>query len=264
MGKLKYIVVLFLLLAGCSRSYEASEGEYGATFGFAAKQEILSEDIVGGSSTNITVRKIIKEGWLSYEVESLKESKKRVVELINKYDGYISMDSEGRSGYRTSNSLTIRIPSNNFDTLINELSSDAKYMESKTISLRDVTEEFLDVETRLRNKRALEERYLEILEEANSVEEILSVEKEIGTIREEIESTEGRLNYLKNRVSLSTIELTIYEVEYSDGRGDNRLLESLKGGWSSLVSFLLLLVNIWPFLIIIGGGVVLFIRFRKK
>lgn len=264
MDKLKYLIVLLVLLSGCSKSYDAIEAEFGATRGFLDKKELLSEDIDGRSTPQAIDRKIIKEGWLSYEVESLKESKKRIVLLVNKYGGYIASDSEHRSGYRTSNTLKIKIPSENFDTLIEELASDAKYMESKSISLRDVTEEYLDVESRLKNKKALEARYLEILQKANSVEEILAVEKEIGKIREEIDSTEGRLNYLKHMVSLSTIDLTIYEVEYIDGGGDNRVVESLKGGWDSLISFLLFLINIWPLLILICAGVFIFKRFRKR
>lgn len=263
MVKFKYFIVLFILLSGCSRSYEDKEVQFGATSGFFDKKELLSEEVAGTPAPQSIDRKIIKEGWLSYEVESLKESKQRVVLLVNKYGGYIASDSEHRSGYRTSNSLKIKIPSKSFDSLIGDLSSDAKYMESKSISQRDVTEEYLDVESRLKNKKALEARFLEILQKANSVEEILSVEKEIGKIREEIDSTEGRLNYLKHMVSFSTIDLTIYQVEHIDGGGDNKVIESLKSGWDSLIIFLLFLINIWPLLILFCAGVLIFKRFRK-
>ena len=95
----------------------------------------------------------------------------------------------------------IRVPADRFDELLLIIEPLASKIESKNINTQDVTEEFIDVETRLKTKKELETRYLEILKQAKTVTDIISIESQIATVRSEIESMEGRINYLKNQVS---------------------------------------------------------------
>ena len=74
------------------------------------------------------------------------------------------------------------------------------------IDSQDVTEEYIDITARLKTKKELEARYLELLKKANKVEEIVSIEKEIGNLRSDIESIEGRLRYINNAVAYSTLD----------------------------------------------------------
>src|SRR5690606_18336536 len=83
------------------------------------------------------------------------------------------------------------------------------------VNAQDVTEEYYDLETRLKTKKEVEARYIEILKsKAKTVEEILIAEDKIRYLREEIEAVEGRLRLLKNKVGLSTIQIEIYQDAY--------------------------------------------------
>ena len=125
----------------------------------------------------------------------------------------------------------------------------------KNISARDVGEEYLDTETRLANKRGYLERYREILRRATTIKEILEGEQYIRQIEEEIESAQGRLRYLDNQVSYSTLELTLSTEQISTpGRNSfwSRLKKAFSSGWDGIVSFLIGLIYLWPFLLIVG------------
>lgn len=260
MIKIKLVLsLLFIVLVGCSRGYETAE-----SFGYAkeAMYEESSDASIGGSD-QIIERKIIKEGDITFKVKDLDKSKASIIDLIKSLNGYISSDREYKSSNRITNSLTVRIPNENFEDFFKKLSQNAEYIDNKNINFSDVTEEFIDVETRLRNKKALENRFIEILKDANSVSEILEVEREIGAIREDIEATEGRLNYLKSRITLSTIYVNMYQ-EIQGEYKENPVVKSLKNGWSYFIGFLLLLLNIWPLIILIGVTIPLIRKIRKN
>ena len=137
----------------------------------------------------------------------------------------------------------------------------------KNISAQDVTEQFIDLETRLKNKRNYMDRYRALLNKAQTVKDILDIEEKISVIEEEIESTEGRLKYLNNQVDFSTLELQITRKndynQYSHAPGTfwERLKLSVVKGWFGLVSFSLFVVRLWAFWII---GAILFWFIRKR
>jgi len=101
-----------------------------------------------------------------------------------------------------------------------------------------VTEEFIDIQARIKTKKELENRYKELLAKANTVEELLSIEKELGTLRTEIESIEGRLKYLQDRVSLSSLTIEYYELTTSSFRFIPKLGKSFVTGWNWFLSFI--------------------------
>jgi hypothetical protein len=96
------------------------------------------------------------------------------------------------------------------------------------------------------------------------VEDVLSVEREIGNVRSEIESMEGRLNYIKNKVSFSTLNVNYYQIINSDFGFGSKWIASLSNGWENLLSFLIGIMNLWPFILLISGGIWFFIRWRKR
>jgi hypothetical protein len=83
----------------------------------------------------------------------------------------------------------------------------------ETTTARDVTEEYVDLEAQLRNLQATEAQYLTLLERAENVEEILKVQKELSTVRGQIEQIEGRMQYLEQTSETSLIEVTLQETE---------------------------------------------------
>jgi multidrug efflux pump subunit AcrB len=210
-------------------------------------------------------KKIIKTANLSIEVEEYKESRKSLSALLKKYDAYIANEEEYNRDYQMSTSLVIRISSENFDTLLNEICGLAVHIDSKTINSKDVTEEFIDITARLKNKREVEQQYLEILKKAYTIKDILQVNEHLRVIREEIESKEGRLKYLSNQVSFSTINVNLYQqIEQAYVGFFSQLLDGFEGGWKGILMFIIGLAYMWPFLLFVAFVIWLIIRYRKK
>ena len=151
-----------------------------------------------------------------------------------------------------------------FESLVAEISQGVYYFDTKEISSEDVTEQYIDIEARLKAKKELENRYLEILQKAQKVSEILEIERELSKIREEIESRQGQLNYLQSKVSMSRLHISFYKETANTGvtaSYGSKMWNALKGGFNGMSSFFLGLLYIWPFIAI---SVIAFYIIRKK
>lgn len=208
-------------------------------------------------------KKFIKNGRLRFETDDLIKTKNFLTDLIKETKGYISADNQSQSGSRNYNFLTVRIPTKNFESFMNKLSGEVEKFEMKDITVEDVTERFYDLQTRLKTKKELEKKYLQILQKAKTVKEILEVEREINKLREDIESTEGRFKYLSNQVSFSTLTIQFYKQDGSEPNFGFKIIDSLKDGINYISSFFLGILSIWPFILIIGI-VALFLKRLKK
>ncbi len=215
-------------------------------------------------NSNQINKKIIKTGNISFKSKNLNDTKQKIDILVKKVNGYYSSESFNKSDYRNDYNLDIRIPSDNFDNFIKGLNSLEGNITSQNFSANDVTSEYLDFDMRLSNKTAYLEKYKDILKQARTISEILEVEDKIRVIEEEIESVKGRLKYLSDQVSLSTLNLNIYQEFDSPEKPANsffeRLWSSFVKGWKALAEFVLLLIVLWPFFII---GIVVFFIFYK-
>jgi len=274
-----FISSLFLFSCSGSNNEYASKTdagyEYEETTEESSVDEMATESVDETSPQNPTLnsetsaettpikvsdRKIIKEGEISFETKNVKSARIAIDSIVKKYGAYISGDNETKYSEKVQQTITIRVPFAKFDELLASIVNGVDYLDSRNIRASDVTEEYLDVQSRIKNKKKLEERFTEILKEARSVDDILNVERQIGQLREEIESAEGRLRYLENRTSLSTLTVTFYEYHESEKGFGSEFGRGFVNGWNSLVWFLVGLVNIWPFLIIIGLVVWFIIR----
>jgi hypothetical protein len=198
-------------------------------------------------------KRIIRDGNLTLRVMDLSAARSRVDSMIKAMGGYIGNESYNSYEQESTYSLTIRVPAQHFDNLVGLLETGQGDVIFKDISARDVTEEFIDLETRLASKHKFIDRYTELLKSAGSVKDMLEIEENIRKIEEEIESTEGRLRYLNDQVSYSRLNLTLAqekEFKYRPQHARNfieRLKESVHKGWKGFVGFILLMVKIWPF-----------------
>lgn len=202
-------------------------------------------------------QKIIKNATLRFETQDLEKTRLQVLTAIKKADGYVQNDNSGKDYNQLYQQLTVRIPSKNFQQTIDDIAQGVAYFDERTISQRDVTEEFIDLNARLKAKRALENRYLDLLNKAVNVKEMLEIERELSQIREEIEAKEGRLNYLNNQVYSSTLYIHFYKVTSDQGITQSfgsKITNALKSGWNGISVFFLGLLHIWPFLILLGIG----------
>ena len=247
-----------------SGSYdEVTEAEAGAE---ETLEEVKDIDIPSKSMKNIE-RKLIKEGNITFETADCKKTKDLIHQVANGLKGYLSQDNEYTNDYQIQHNITIRVPSDNFDQLLVDISKSIKEIDDQNISVKDVTEEFVDVEARLKAKKVVEKRYLELLSKAHSVGDILQIENELARLREQIESTEGRLRYLKDQVSLSTLNITFYQTLEPTSDSFEFLNKAGKGfenGYNGLLWFFIGMINVWPFLLFLGLLTWFIIRLVKK
>lgn len=221
-----------------------------------------------GESKHTAIKKIIKDGNMSIEVTDLQNSKNRVDSLVKLYNGYYAKESLNNYRRTISYNLKIRVPSNNFEKLVADVEKDKGKINSKEIDARDVTDEFIDVETRLNNKRSYLKRYNELLNKAKTIKDIVQIEDKISEIEEEIESSVARLKYLNDQVDYSTLTLNISsEVDEKDSNKDgflSELIDSLEKGWTGFVLFLIILVMLWPMFLIAMAVIYIVRRARRK
>jgi hypothetical protein len=216
------------------------------------------------ATPNATERKLIKNGSIVFEVSDTETTQKELVRLTAEAGGYVSSESQNSYSGAPRFEQTIRVPADKLDDFILKIEGLAKKVDQKNINTQDVTEEFIDVETRLKTKKELEARYRELLKQANKVDDILAIETQLGNVRGEIESMEGRLTYLKNQVSFSTLTVTFYKVVSGNYGFGYRFMNSFGEGWNSLLDFVIGLFAAWPFVILIGMGVWIFVRWRRN
>ena len=157
-------------------------------------------------------RKLIYTASLQIEIEKYEESYQKVQSLIQQAGGFIAdLQVYENPDRKKSATVTIRVPESAFQDTIDKLKGVGK-LKSEQINGQDITEEYTDLEARLKNKRELETRLLDILRtKTGKLSDILEVETELARVREEIEQMEGRKRFLDDRVSLSTITVNLFE-----------------------------------------------------
>jgi hypothetical protein len=176
--------------------------------GFApmeVKPELIEEN------TAPTDRKIIRNASLNLIVEDPEHAIARIQQIVAGVSGAYISNSDIRdpeSGLPTT--LTLRIPSEEFDAVIDETKSLAAEILRDTVNSRDVTEEYADIDSQLRNLKATEEQYLLILTQAEDVEDVLAVQDRLRSVRGEIEVLQGRINLLDNQIGLSTLTVVLH------------------------------------------------------
>jgi hypothetical protein len=180
-----------------------------------------------------------------------------VKEMAAKLGGYVANENDRKDDTRQTYTISLRIPAKNFDALLSNIDKEARAYDEKSIDINDVTAEYMDVETRIKNKKITEEKFLALLKQTNSVEDIIKIQENLGNIRSEIESIEGQLKYMANQVDYSTLHVEFYKNIASKYNFWNRLVLSVANGWSNLLGFIELLVGFWPFYIV--GAVVYYV-----
>lgn len=280
MKQLAYFLSMILSasIISCSQNNSESMAYDMSMQSFAPEESLPASDEItdinennsdAGINANIDLRrKIIKEGTIRFETANAVKTREIILNSVKENNGYLANDNASGYGNSTDYHITIRVPAERFDTLLEQISSSAKKIDSKEIKALDVTEEFIDVQARINTKKELESRYKEILKQAHKVEDILKIENEIGTLRSDIESLEGRLRYLKDKVSFSTLTVIFYErgeitSSHSFGFGE-KFIGAIYGGWEGMLWFIIGLTSLWPFIIIIVAAVFLIKRIRKN
>ena len=263
---MKRIMIFFsfiIIFSGTSCKNRADYSEAMVSSDMALPPE-ATEKSLNQEQTPVSDRRIIKEGEISFETTDNNETRNLINKSVKEFKAYISQDNVTDLKYRIENRITIRVPSENFEALLTKITESAKELDSRNISATDVTEEYVDIESRLKTKKELENRYKTLLNKAGTVEEILKIEKQIGDLRTEIESIEGRFKYLNDRISYSTLTIVFYERTNSSFGFSSKFGQAVKNGWDNVLWVLIGLVNLWPFLIILAVVVFIFLRKRRN
>lgn len=196
-------------------------------------------------------KKIIKTANLNLEINDFKTFGELVHDQVKKAGGYIAQEQQKETEYSIENNIIIKVPVNQFDNVMNALTSAAVKTIGKNISAEDVTMQTVDVRSRLEAKKQVRARYTELLKQAKNMEDVLNVQSEINQIQEEIEATSGKLNYLKQSASFSTIHINYHQV-LNPGIIDNdpayntRIWSSFKNGWIWIGEVFIGIISIWP------------------
>jgi hypothetical protein len=224
MKSLFLFLLVILSVTGCSLSREAhlatqvSEqkpqqesrivGEKTENNGFNQIDKAVSIDAAPD-------RKIIRDANLTIEVNSTTETQLRITSIAESNGGFV-VASEAKQhenadpAKRTMDiKLVVRVPSTQFNSALEQIQKLASNVTQQNVSGQDVTEEFIDLEARIKTQKALELQFLEIMKQANKVTDALEVQRQIAEVRTEIEKLEGRKRFLENRSSLSTITINI-------------------------------------------------------
>lgn len=204
-------------------------------------------------------QKIIKTGSLDLAVQSVDETGSKLAALATGKGGYVQSSSASERDDGTKfGSMTIRVPSSAFESTITEAKKLATLVKSEATNAQDVTEQYTDLQAQLRNAQAQEQEYLAILKKAQTVQDILNVQQYLGNVRGTIESLEGRIKYLSNMTSYSTIALTLSEdVNVKAPSQGFRPLEDAREAVQSLILLGEALVSWIIWAVIVGGGVLL-------
>ena len=189
---MKFISILFLifLFTSCSRTRQEPLKEIAADASAPLDLKIASEITsantrdyselaasqggVDQSENQIIIQpKIIKEGYLTLKVENYTTQKIYIQDIIKKFRGYISTENEINTIERIENTFSIRVDAVAFDSLIAEMEKIAIKVDSRSVQSQDVTEEYIDVEARIKTKKIYEQKYFDLLKQANKVSEII-------------------------------------------------------------------------------------------
>jgi len=215
-----------------------------------------------------TPRQIIRNADLRFRVAEFKTSGQRIEAAVKTTGGMIARANETRSDDRIENELTIRVPAPKLDWFLATALKESIFTDTKTITSEDVTRRYVDLQARVRSKQAAEERYLQLLKQAKTVEDVLKVQQQLDQIREEREVQETELRELKTDVAMSTVNLSYYQQTERARQPDEpffaQILDNLGAGYGLLTWALLGIFYLLPLLLVGGGLLWLLLRWRRK
>lgn len=282
--KLIFFLIFVSILAACSSGYERSE-ESKAVNDSAPREEQKIEQDYGTSGSNasdssvvnVSERMVIYNANLSLEVKDYHKIEAQIQEKVSTLGGYVLESSIYLSGKeRINGNLVVKVPQKSFQSFINEVESASVKVHDRHVSGNDVTEEYVDLESRLRSKRVVEERLLSFMEKAEQTEDLLRISSDLGKVQEEIEQLLGRMNYLKTNVDFSTVTLHLTENLVTIGsiqdkdlntwvKAKSLFMDSVNGLISLFSRIIVLAIGLSPFIAPLGIiGMIIVFYVRKK
>jgi hypothetical protein len=210
---------------------------------------------------------LIRNGNAQIEVDSLEIAMQQVRDLAQRLGGYIANTqlASGRDQIRSA-TLEMKFPAARWGDAISGLKPIGK-VEALNEFSQDVGEEYVDVTARVQNAKRLEARLIELLaNRTGRLSDVLAVERELARVREEIERYEGRLRFLRSRVSMSSLSVTVHEpFPVVSARGESGVLgDAFKQAWRNFVGFIAGIISLTGILIPLAAlGVLAWVLWRR-
>jgi len=226
-------------------------------------------------------KKVIKNGSLTLKVNNVDKSAEEIGQSAKNNGGDVfSSNFFKNSNDLKSGTIIVKVPVANFEKTFSDIKKVAAVVVRESTSGQDVTEEYQDIESRIKNKQAEEAAYKKILESAQKIEDILAVTQALSEVRGEIESLQGRLKYLTSQTDMATIAVNISEDSNITISDSWRPIQVVKEALNSLIKksqgfinfLIILIITIIPvallYLLLLGViykiAKTIYLRFKKK
>lgn len=256
-------ISLFVILTACSSSDEelakmSTEDRASDSAEFETKEEQSvdaerEQESVAEETAAPSTRMIIHQARISTNVKDLKKAQHNMEQRVKDYGGYIVESNVYLESDETSSGkMIVRIPEKHFETFLSEAELEASKVLEKNVTGQDVTEQYVDLSSRVKSKRAVEERLLAFMKDAEKTEDLLKISSDLAKVQEEIEVLVGKIKYLENQTSFSTIELTMFENRVIIPEIENKGLNT----WEKTKKQFITSTNA---LLSIGSGIIVFI-----
>ena len=245
------------------------------TYAVQAKKVSLSEADKAQTPAEAVDRKIIRNADITIEVASTTEAQHSVTSIAEARGGFvvtseaIQRKSTDPAQRITDFKLVVRIPANQFGVALDEIKKLASNILEEKATGQDVTEEFIDLEARIKTQKALEIQFLEIMKQAKKIEDALEVQRQIAEVRTQIEQLEGRKRFLENRSNLATMTVNVQAprpviTTTPTGFGHSlreAISESVELGSGMILFFVRFVIVALPVLLFLGLPSVLVLRY---
>ncbi|MEF2096355.1 DUF4349 domain-containing protein [Bacillus sp. CFBP9009] len=266
-----FMFSLFLLLAACSSNEkndstsesqdEKASSKMDASFsGNKEPEEVAEKEGVTDE------RKVIHQAQLELKVKNLEKAQIKIENKVAEYGGYVVESNVYRKDEElVEGTITVRVPEAHFQDFLADSEGEASEVVGRNVTGQDVTEQYVDLKARLKSKRAVEERLLAFMKDAEKTEDLLKISSDLAVVQEEIEQLTGQMKYLENQTSYSTVTITLSQDRIVVPGIDNKELNTwertkkqlatsanllLKAG-SGIIVFI---IGNLPILIILGGA----------
>ncbi|SFD59024.1 protein of unknown function [Paenibacillus catalpae] len=222
----------------------ASSAEAPAAAGGDSDGGSIGEIAAEGTGTGLN-QKLIYKANLSIEAVDYDKAATSLRNAIHQSGGYILQFQDGQYNGEKSSTYTIKVPAAGFMDFIDRLNDGIEHKQfERQISGTDVTEEYVDLQSRLKAQQVVEERLLAFMDKATKADDLVKFSEQLATVQENIERLKGRIRYLDNNVSYSTIELRLYQPDaksdaksVEDGLG-NEMSSALNDSVDAMISVL--------------------------
>ncbi|KUP21349.1 DUF4349 domain-containing protein [Paenibacillus sp. DMB5] len=156
-------------------------------------------------------KKLIYKANLTMEVEDYGMAQSEVRNLVTLAGGYIIGFTENMSDYEKGGNFVMKVPAAGFSPFLDKLEEIKNKGIQRSIEGQDVSEEYVDLESRLKAKQLMETQYINFMSKATKSSDLVAFANELGAIQESIEQIKGRMRYIDQNVSFSTVELRLYQ-----------------------------------------------------